>query len=761
MNETYNTLKNRLVELDASLLDLITEVKGLSGIVGSSMQEWENICRNVEKQVARDNVRVAVVGPIKSGKSTVVNSFFKGDFLKRGAGVVTSMVTRVRAGDRLSARLYFKTWDDVNTDLSRAVVMFPSVHFSTKQEEIDIRSDEIRQELARGLAALPREYLIARDSRNINSVLLANYLEGYESVREIIGSEVVTMDFASDQFARHRDFVGFDHLAVYLKDIQIVIDSVDMDPSIEIADCQGSDSPNPLHLARIQDYLLMTNLIVYVISSRTGVRQADINFLNMIDRMGIAGNLLFIVNFDFNEHETLAGLEALVSRVKDELSLILPDPEVYVFSGLYNLLRSLGTSGISEKEARMLGQWDLEQAFVAFSEKGTRSFESALYHILDRKRYSLQLKNHVGRLGLVTSGLHQWASTNMDMLTRDDQSAAAMLEQTQRHRKKLEQAGSLLKSTLEGSSRKLEKELKTDIDRFFDGRTGDVLPNVVNFIKSWNTDLGKYEGALAVSGFSNTFYMVFQEFKQGLDKHMAENINPQIMGFIKKLEGKISEHFEGIASSFDVMARDAIAEFKTGMKDMGVVMSLGVQSEIRAKDLAVIKKHHTLKLPPADFIMNYTSKIKTEAVMRMGVYSLGRMIKQIFKKTSPNDRTGEIRALKHGIARLKADTEKTVVFHFKSYRENIKFQYIFKLAEAVSDSFYREIIDRFRIYNADIALLRDAVSEKRIDKGQLSELLNKTKQVAADAGNDIRRLADDIELIETGLENQKENRQEA
>jgi len=176
--ETYNALKNRLLELDSLLMELIARVKGVSGKANRSLADWERVCQGVSHQVAEDSVRVAVVGPIKSGKSTMVNSFFKGDFLKRGAGVVTSMVTRARSSDRLAATLYFQTWDDVNGDIARAVVMFPSVHFSTGQEEIDIRSDDIRRELANGLAALPREYLIAKDSRNINSVLLANYLQG-------------------------------------------------------------------------------------------------------------------------------------------------------------------------------------------------------------------------------------------------------------------------------------------------------------------------------------------------------------------------------------------------------------------------------------------------------------------------------------------------------------------------------------------------------------------------------------------------------
>lgn len=758
--ETYQAMKDRLSELASSLLQLIVDVKGVSGRVDGSLTSWEDICRGVLARVAEDTVRVAVVGPIKSGKSTVVNSFFKGDYLKRGAGVVTSMVTKVRGSGRLEAVLDFKTWDEVNEDIARAVIMFPSVHFSTGQVAIDIRRDDIRRELARGLAALPREYLIARDSRNINSVLLANYLEGYETVRDLLSGEIRTLRFDGDQFARHRDFVGSDHLAVYLKDVHIGIDSVDMDSGIEIADCQGSDSPNPLHLAKIQDYLLVTHLIVYVISSRTGVRQADINFLNMIVRMGIAGNLLFIVNFDFNEHATLDGLEALVKRIRDEVSLILPDPEMYVFSGLYNLLTGQKKEAISEKEARMLEQWDLEQDFVAYSEKGTRSFESSLSHILNKKRYSLQLKNHVGRLGLVTAGLQQWASVNLDVLARDEQSATETLARTARHKTKLEQAGVLLKSTLDGSYRKLEKDLRTEIDRFFDPRTGPVLPDVINFIRNWKADPGKYESCLATAGFSGTLYMIFQDFQQTLDTFMAETINPQIMGFIKQLEGEIGGFFEGIAASYDLMARDAIAAYKTGMAEMGVPMSPDSKAGIRARDLALIKNQHGIHLPPADFIMNYTRKIRTEAVMRMGVYSLTRLLKKaasrLMKKPFQENRAGELRALKHGLARIKADTEETVVFHFKSYRENIKFQYVFKLAKAVAESFHQEVMDRFHIYSADISHLRDAVSEKRIDKGQLSAILNRTKQAAADAGNGIRQLGEGLESIELKQENRQE-----
>ncbi|MFP4444813.1 MAG: dynamin family protein [Desulfosudaceae bacterium] len=744
----YNDLKTRLLALSDDVLRRIETAEAAAGVSDATFTGWKNTCRSIQRQVAEDIVRVAVVGPIKSGKSTIVNALFGKDYLKRGAGVITAMVTKARRGEHLRATLFFKSWQEVNAEIARAVVMLPSTRLAGDGEDPDIRDDDVRADLARFVDELPREYLIARDSRNINSVLLANYLEGYEAVRDIVAEETVTRVFEREEFARHRDFVADDRLAVYLKDIQLDIDAGDMDPSIEIADCQGSDSPNPLHLAKIQDYLLVTNLIVYVISSRTGIRQADINFLTMIRRMGIADNLLFVINCDFNEHESLDGLRALVRRIADEISLIQPDPEVHVFSGLYNLFRAIGKEALSEKDARMLAQWELETELAAYSDGGTRAFADSLYYQLNRRRYALLLKNHVGRFSLVASGLHQWAAANLGMLAEDEQSAAAIIERTRQHREKLDQAGDLFKSTLEGFSRKLKKELKAECDRFFDARAGEVLPDVLAFIKGWKADLGKYESSLMTSGFSNTLYMVFQEFKQALDTFMTKTINPRLMGFVKKMENRIGDYFESIAASYDAMARDALNEYKNGMEQVGMEMEAVRQPSIKARDLALIKSQHRIELPAAEFIMNYTHKIRTEAIMRLGVYSAGRLFKKLFKRPAAQDRAYELRALKDGITRIKHETEKTIIFHFKNYRENIKFQYVFRLIDGVAEGFYEAVQDRFSTYSADIINLQNALSEKRVDKEQLSAILHQTKEEAAAAMDGIAELAGQIEATD-------------
>ena len=79
--------------------------------------------------------------------------------------------------------------------------------------------------------------------RNTNSILLTLYLKGYDLVNEMISAESMTTEFSGERFAEHRTYVGDDALAVYLKDIELEINDAAIDRSIEIADCQGSDSP--------------------------------------------------------------------------------------------------------------------------------------------------------------------------------------------------------------------------------------------------------------------------------------------------------------------------------------------------------------------------------------------------------------------------------------------------------------------------------------------------------------------------------------
>ena len=745
--DIYNSLKKELLQTNQDISALFSDAESITGMSDRSFADWQKTCSGIYKQMSEKIIRVAVVGPIKSGKSTFINSLFKGDYLKRGAGVVTSIITRVRRGKQLKARLLFKSWDDINSEIDQALVLFPSLDWRTEKNRFDIRRKSDRIDLQQALSSLSTEHLFTNHSRNINSVLLTSYIKGYEKVKDMISSDTMTSQYEDNMFTEHWAFVGDGSMAVYLRDIQLEIDSGSIDSNIEIVDCQGSDSPNPLHLAMIQDYLLLTHLIIYVLSSRTGLREADIKFLSIIKKMGIMDNILFVINCDFSEHESIDDLNALIEKVKEELSMIKPDPEIFSISALFNLFK-VQNMNLSQKDRLRLAQWEKEKELTDFSDLETERFESFFYNKLTMGSYSLLFKNHLERLSVILSGMSHWILVNQNILTRDADSTNEVIEKIKHHQKGMNQIKSMIKNTLDGSIQKMKHELKLDIDRYFDVRSGDLLNDIVEFIRSYKVPYQKYEENLKATRFSNTLYLVFQEFRQALDTYMAETVNPEVIRFVREKETRIKEYLDSITGPFDVMVQDAIVEYSSMMGNLGINSSRKSLKRIALPDFDSIKDITGLALPPAVASMRYTVKMKTEAVMRLGFYTVVKFLKKLLKKPIQIKNEQEVLALKDGVLRMKRETEKSVAYHFKDYQENIKFQYIYKLIEAASNSLYETLTDRFRAYVADLSNIVELINNNLVDKQQASEILKEMEQTSIGIDGRINIIREKIELME-------------
>jgi len=652
----------------------------------------------------------------------------------------------VRSGKQLNAKLLFKSWDEVNSEIDQALVLFPSVDWRTEKNRFDIRRKGERIDLQKALSSLGTEHLFTNYSRNLNNVLLTSYIKGYEKVKGMISSDSITSHYEDNKFTEHWAFVGDGSMAVYLRDIELEIDSGNIDSNIEIADCQGSDSPNPLHLAMIQDYLLLSHLIIYVVSSRTGLREADIKFLSIINKMGIMDNILFIINCDFSEHESINDLYALVEKVKEDLSMIKPDPEIYSISALFNLFK-VRNENLSQKDRLRLAQWKKEKELTAFSDRETERFESLFYNKLTRGSNFLILKNHLERLSVILSGMTHWILVNQNIFARDADSANEVIEKIKHNQIRMNKITSMIKNTLDGSIQKIKRELKADVDRYFDLRSGDLLGDIVEFVRSYTVPYQNYEENLKAAGFSNTLYLVFQEFKQALDTYMAETINPEVIRFVREKETRIKEYLDSISSSFDVMVYDAIVEYNKMMGNFGINRSRKNQERIELPDIDSIKGIAGLALPPAVASMNFTARIKTEAVIRLGFYTVLKFFKKFLRKPIQSKNEQGVLALKDGVLRVKRETEKSVIFHFKDYQENIKFQYIYKLIEAASNSLYETLIDRFRFYVADLSDIVELINNKQIDKQRASEILKEMEQTSMGIDGRINIIREKIKSI--------------
>jgi GTPase SAR1 family protein len=727
--DTYSTLKNEILNINRDISLLFSTAKSIPGMADYSFGEWEKACENLPRQFVQDTIRVAIVGPIKSGKSTFLNSLFKGEYVKRGAGVITSIVTRVRKGEHLRAKLFFKSWNEVNAEMEQALVLFPSLNWRSENATIDIRQKKERQELKRALSELSADQLITQNSRNINNVILSSYLKGYDTVNRLVTMENAVRLYEGDRFADHKAFVGNETLAVYLKDVLLEISSGNVASNIEIADCQGSDSSNPLHLAMIQDYLLLTHQIIYVVSSRTGLREADIRFLSMIKNMGILENIVFVINFDFSEHESIDDLRSLVNRVREELSMIKPDPDVYTFSALYNLF-SAHPKSLSDKDRLRYKQWTADGKFTEFSNRETVLFESFFYDRLARKRYNLLLKNHIERLGVILSGTADWIDLNRDVLAQDADSMSGALEKIKRHQQRLDQIKSSIKKTLNGAISEIKKELQRDTHRFFDGPSGNITGNLESFIQTYTFSPEKYQESLKSADFSQTLYLVFQEFKQSIDTYITETINPEVIRFLQARGKRIREYFAALIVPFDTMIEDAYGEIHE-MLGRSELFADGINpSGDKPPTMDIVTSAGSVSPPPLVAAMHYSTKIKTEAIMRLGLYRVVRNVSKLFRKSANREGEETLRALKDAIRRMKRETGKSVVFHLKDYRENLKFRYLFKLAETTSDGFGQAVLDRFQAYFSDLSATVERIGTSQNDKARAVKILNEMDQVS-------------------------------
>jgi GTPase SAR1 family protein/BMFP domain-containing protein YqiC len=706
--------------------------------------EWEKTCESLPGQLAENTIRVAIVGTIKSGKSTFLNSIFKGEYVKRGAGVITSIVTRVRNAERLRAKLFFKSWDEVNAEMEQALVLFPSASWLAEDGRFDIRQKKEREQLQQALGELSTEQLITRSTRNINNVLLTSYLKGFEKVSEFITSETGIQLYEDKRFPDHKTFVGNETLAVYLKDVLLEINSDNVQSNIEIADCQGSDSSNPLHLAMIQDYLLLTHLIIYVISSRTGLRQADIRFLSMIKKMGIMDNIVFVVNCDFSEHDSVDDLQNLVGRIREEIAMIKPDPDVYCFSALYNLFSSL-EENLSDKDRLRYDYWKTDGELIESSNRDLAQFESIFNERLARKRYTLLLRNHIERLGVILSGIGDWTGLNRDVLTNDADRAAGTLQKIEIHQQRLNQIKSSIKKTLSGAVPEIRKEIQREVHRFLDAQSGPVAKDLRDFIRAYTPDADKYQSNPGEVDFSQHLYLLFQDFKQGLDAHITEVINPEVLRFVHDREKRIEAYFEALIMPFESMIEDAYGEFN-GMlgRDASNPASKKRSSNAGSKMESILKTSG-VKPPPIVAALHYSAKVRTEAVMRLGFYRALRNVKTLFRKSSDSKGQQALKALKDAARRIKRETEKTVVFNLKDYRENLKFRFLFKLVDATADGFAQAVLDRFQAYFSDLSATIEGIGTNQKDKTRALKILDDMDQVCQTLDARIRKVREEIE----------------
>ena len=746
--DTYNDYRQELLNVNADLVGIIEKGASIPGAETDGLGDWRHSCRQLERQLSGETLRIAVVGTIKSGKSTFLNSLLGGDFLKRGAGVVTSIVTRIHRGPHQISRLVFKSWTEVNRDIAQALTLMPAAHTLADKNNFDIRDAISRESLNELLESLSIEHLISNGSRNMNTVLIANYLDGYGRIKDILAEENVIKHFEMDRFSEHWQYVGDDSLAVYLKDLQLDLNTIHLDSDTELADCQGSDSPNPLHMAMIQDYLQQAHLIIYIVSSRTGLREADIKFLSIIRKMGLGESALLVVNADISEHESLSDLRTLVTRVTNELHRIIPEPQCFTLSALYHLFDSL-RDRLTEKDRMRLSQWEHQAELAGFLKTEYQRFQQLFQRRLVRKRYQLILKSQIVRHGIILAGLSHWIRMSRELLSRSDGDTRKLIDGISAQQERMQQIRTGIESTTAGAVPKINSELDVDVNRFFDTHSGPVIRQLLGYIRGYQVDFSKYQGNLEIHGFRNTVYMIFQEFKQALDATMTHTVYPEIVNFVRGEEEKIDQHLREILEPYGGIVEQGFMDMRNVLNGFKIEGPIEHHlSVFEPPDIDAVKATAGLRLPPLVPFLQYSNRIKTEAFVHAGYFSVLKFVKRVFRIKASVRARSYVKALQRSVRQMKKQTEESILFQCKNYRENLKFVYLHRLVEEVSQRFAENLTDKFRIFDDGTVTMENRLSRLQTDKERAVDKLREMEIIASSNDERMIRLRRQIEQPE-------------
>jgi hypothetical protein len=238
---------------------------------------------------------------------------------------------------------------------------------------------------------------------------------------------------------------------------------------------------------------------------------------------------------------------------------------------------------------------------------------------------------------------------------------------------------------------------------------------------------------------------VFQDFKQALDAHITEVINPEVLRFVQDREKRIEEYFEALILPFESMIEDAYDEFN-GTLGRNQTNPGGKKDSGKAgPKMDSIIKASGVNPPPLVAALHYSAKVRTEAIMRLGFYRALRNVKTLFRKSADPKGKQALKALKDAVRRMKRETEKSVVFNLKDYRENLKFRFLFKLVDATSDGFGQAVLDRFQAYFSDLSTTIERIGTSQKDKTQAIRILDQMGQTSQTLKGKVGQVREEIE----------------
>lgn len=680
-------IEHQQVEKKADALSqTIDLLKDIPRFDNGDFHQYRHYLTKLPEALDTGQLKIAVTGVIKSGKSTLINSILGKEVVKRGAGVMTAITTRIRKGKRYNARLSFKSWDQINTELGDAMAFFPS----DQDKQIaggafDIRRSKDRQLLMQIQTELEKKMPTA-DLRTRPEWMLIQYaLNGYETCKDFVGADEHQHQFTGKQFDDHKMFTANQDHAYYVKDVCLDLWGSALSSNLEIADCQGADSTDPAQLGRVLDYLSSADLILYCISSRTGLRQSDITLLRRLEAIGRLDQVLFIVNCDLSEHEDLADLKRVGKGVITDLGrLNIQNPDIYFFSALLNLFGHL--KHLSAKDKARMEFWLSDNVISQYSRDQYQKFEQNFENLIKTRSFELLLSSHLNQMNMICRQLIERSETFTNLLSSDHQKEAQAKQQLLIEYENFSKYASLFETAFPRVTEELKTRVGSDLADYFNTNGRKLYQDIISFIDTIQLDVDQYRKMKGDSGFQHIFYLIFQDFKQQLALFTIEQLQPEIGKFIDKEEHRLVTYFNELFDSFHMT-------FKTGAQGAVIkrpknAQRVSANRQFEGIDLDEMKDLIGLSVPNPVISATYSPSIKANLFSGFFFKTLVEIVMNAVRKKrgfsfSP--------VLEKTALTIKTENKKSTKKQLHEFQHRLENEYFLPLVEAGLRAFEKKI----------------------------------------------------------------------
>ncbi len=712
------------------LEELAREWKQLFPLAASQAEHWLKVVSQIRGHLAEDCLRVAVVGTVKSGKSTLINALLGRDLLRRGAGILTAMITRVQTGPDAKALLRFKEWPEISEEIRRALALFPGGALDSLTGTFNLLEAEHRRLLAQDLLNGAQADLWTGSTLNQEWLLLKSYLDGYDQVKEYL--ETGTLTLTGEELARHGDLVTREATAVYLKDVLLTVPVPALPRGLELGDCQGSDSPIPQHLAQVLTYLLKSDLVLYVVSSRVGLRQGDFQFINEIKRMGLLPHTWFLLNLDLAELRGQEEIEALQTRLRRELAPLTVDFPLFALSALELLLKRRREQGeaLEAREAALLNLWEADPEAAALSDREYTRFMAAFQAALAGLRQERLAGGGLSQAQMVARGLREQLDLALGLSGRDLAAFQTLEASAARRRQPLLASRNSLSQALAGAGDRLKGALKKRVGSFLDTHSGQGAA-LFDFILDYEPDWETVVPPGGAEALRPALYRLFQEFQKALARFVSGEMTARVLEFIRIQEEWLRQELLATAAPLFLSIQEALALY---------------YQEIAALGLPAAPPRLKVELPPSPGdlevpLLSVTPQLdwrwSGEAWLRSGAGWLRRTWEALKNRlgrpavTDPREQT--LQNLSRALRAIKERLRQEAKISLVDFGERLKFRYFFPMVDSLTAGLEAHLDDLLKSLLADLegvtAVMRQAEADRENRRRRLEDLARRAKEV--------------------------------